>query len=556
MPQKIEGEGEDVTRPLNAEEQRQQQHVEEMRAQPSVNTSGQALLSDVQPATDPNAPGGTGAYAQNQAIDQQKQDEIFKTLGKSVLMSAVNPGMGGLNALEGIASPGGKYLLGGIKSGLSGAAQAYGYGNLLGQPTQTPQPGPRAPVPPAPSPKVPVKTGMGAQRPAQPAQPNPLDTEEQDAIKQQKEATDAEAKLKDSQANLAAKQAEADQKTLAAQGESLLKNQEQMTAIQKAHDDTFNHEMDRYKSLINQYADSKINPNRLFANMSTGDKISAGIGMLFGAMGAGPGGANQAATTIKDAIDRDVKAQENDLDRLGKAAGEQHNLLGIMQVQLKDKMSALAATREIMSARALNEIALHVQQFPQKTAELNAAAQQIIAAGAKDRATILNTVKQRAIQEAHNKAMEDIDWYNAKTRRQMQEFSIKSAGLGEATEEEAGNKLVDDWMQAYRKNPLSNESNEKGAAVRDLLLGGARARNNKENRQQYEDEMKGGTGILGPVGKVLQGVGMMASPDYSEEVGKRLKDRIRLHRLQQKIAPTGKGLMFKGAVGESEEGSE
>lgn len=72
--------------------------------------------------------------------------------------------------------------------------------------------------------------------------------------------------------------------------------------------------MKRVDDLTNDMlANSDIDPNRLFANMGTGSKIMAGIGLALGALGqavGGPGGKNLALDVIEKSIDRDIEAQK------------------------------------------------------------------------------------------------------------------------------------------------------------------------------------------------------------------------------------------------------
>lgn len=70
-----------------------------------------------------------------------------------------------------------------------------------------------------------------------------------------------------------------------------------------------------YKQLHDDVANSKINPNRLWQSMSTGNKVLAAISMVLGGIGAGAGGHNQAVAVIQDAINRDIDAQKTDLGK-------------------------------------------------------------------------------------------------------------------------------------------------------------------------------------------------------------------------------------------------
>jgi hypothetical protein len=67
--------------------------------------------------------------------------------------------------------------------------------------------------------------------------------------------------------------------------------------------------------LFQSYSEAKIDPNRYYANMDTGQKIAAGLGMILsGAGGAVSGQGNMAADLIQNAIHRDIEAQKSSKD--------------------------------------------------------------------------------------------------------------------------------------------------------------------------------------------------------------------------------------------------
>lgn len=75
--------------------------------------------------------------------------------------------------------------------------------------------------------------------------------------------------------------------------------------------------VNKYKMQDDNFAklmiDKKIDPNRYYKNMTTGDKISQGIALVLGGIGAGlTGQPNAALGLLKDNIDRDIEAQKND----------------------------------------------------------------------------------------------------------------------------------------------------------------------------------------------------------------------------------------------------
>lgn len=116
------------------------------------------------------------------------------------------------------------------------------------------------------------------------------------------------------------------QDALAAQGPIIQKymnamasiNQDQANLNVKAGQDLDNlrtNFMKQNGQVMQDIATAKIDPNRLFANQSTGEKIMGGIGMILAGIGSGlTGQPNLAVQLITRAIDRDVEAQHANLE--------------------------------------------------------------------------------------------------------------------------------------------------------------------------------------------------------------------------------------------------
>lgn len=75
-------------------------------------------------------------------------------------------------------------------------------------------------------------------------------------------------------------------------------------------------EIDKLQS---EYQTAKIDGNRLFADMSTGNKILAGVALALGTLGAAKDGNNVAVDIIEKAIDRDIDVQKSNLAKQGQS---------------------------------------------------------------------------------------------------------------------------------------------------------------------------------------------------------------------------------------------
>lgn len=108
--------------------------------------------------------------------------------------------------------------------------------------------------------------------------------------------------------------------------------------------------------LFNQVRDAKIDPNRLWSNTSTGGKISASLGLIFGGLGAGMSHQpNLAAQFLEKTIDQDIEAQKAD----------QSNKMNLYKLGLEKYKDAQSA-HQFATLQASNILAGQIQQTAQK----------------------------------------------------------------------------------------------------------------------------------------------------------------------------------------------
>lgn len=109
----------------------------------------------------------------------------------------------------------------------------------------------------------------------------------------------------------------------------------------------------------------KIDPNRLWNNLSTGRKVGALLGIIVAGAGAGAKGENPALKVLDDVIAQDIKAQQANM-------GQKNTLLKYNMELLQDKQAAvtlLRAQAADMFAAKLKKAALDVHG---KAAKANA----------------------------------------------------------------------------------------------------------------------------------------------------------------------------------------
>ena len=94
----------------------------------------------------------------------------------------------------------------------------------------------------------------------------------------------------------------------------------------------------------NDIATQKIDPTRVWSNMSTGNRVLAGISIFLGGVAGGMQGTeNRALKIINDAIDKDIDSQKSEL-------GKKQNLLAINLQKYRNIQDAAAATKAQLMA--------------------------------------------------------------------------------------------------------------------------------------------------------------------------------------------------------------
>lgn len=120
----------------------------------------------------------------------------------------------------------------------------------------------------------------------------------------------------------------------------------------------------KYQDLRDKYLSTEIDPNRMWNNKSTQNKIFSAIAIGLGALGGSLDGSHQndALGIIKDQINRDLDAQKLELEKRGKGIEYQGNLLGQLRAQFSDQRTAESAFRQM----GLENAKLQLDQISQK----------------------------------------------------------------------------------------------------------------------------------------------------------------------------------------------
>lgn len=219
-------------------------------------------------------------------------------------------------------------------------------------------------------------------------------------------------------------------------------------AMDTAYQQTRQAELDKFKSLTQQYADTKIDPHQFWASRTTGDKISASIGLALGALG--PGGVNHSVEVLNTAINRDIEAQKANLEVKGRAATNQTNLLGIMKGNYETDSTALSATRVTMKENAL----LQIDQMMARTADPVAAAK-------------LKQMKGKLQQDMLGEVSKaDLSWKEAASNAAFRAATLNRMGVGQGNEDAAIHAAASNWIDAASQPSSAVPFIQTGAKAR------------------------------------------------------------------------------------------
>ncbi len=204
----------------------------------------------------------------------------------------------------------------------------------------------------------------------------------------------------------------------------------------------------------------KVNPNRLYQNMSTGGKIASTIGLILGGLGAGAtGGKNLAVEAMQKAIETDVDAQK----------ANQSSAMNLYKMNLEATHNGVEARNltinQLMSA-AQAQLAKRAADTTNQNGQLEAqkAIQDI---QAKKMENAQNAYKFKTLEELSNSSKAnvppgqvDLDKFN----------KYKLAGVMPKEDSEAATKEANAYQE---KQVLKKDMDESAAHLNKQLLAGA-----------------------------------------------------------------------------------
>lgn len=134
----------------------------------------------------------------------------------------------------------------------------------------------------------------------------------------------------------------------------------------------------KLQNKIDEVSNMKVDPNKFWANKSTGDKILAGISLFLGAAGGVNGRGNSAVPVIQNAIQADIDAQKANIGIKQDGVNQAKGMYGQMLNTYHDRDLAEAATTAAYyknTENQLSQIAAKYQGPETKAKAMEALAQ-------------------------------------------------------------------------------------------------------------------------------------------------------------------------------------
>jgi hypothetical protein len=167
----------------------------------------------------------------------------------------------------------------------------------------------------------------------------------------------------------------------------------------------------------NDVMTQKIDPTRVWSNMSTGNRVLAGISIFLGGVAGGMQGTeNRALGIIQDAVNKDIDSQKADIGKkqnmlslnMAKynnindaAAATKAQLLSITQAQINQSAAKMGSKQALASAQVANaQIDLQKAQLINQISTSQAAAQKMAAPeglSLQDAQTLPENIRERIV---------------------------------------------------------------------------------------------------------------------------------------------------------------
>jgi hypothetical protein len=178
--------------------------------------------------------------------------------------------------------------------------------------------------------------------------------------------------------------------------------------------------------LADEHGKMRIDRGRLYANMSTFDKVLAGIGFGLTAMSqakTGQGGPNAALQIIGNAVENDVRDQQAMIDQAGKRIDTKRTLYKDFMERLGNKQAAYDMTIATGLAQAKRQVEIIGAQS--QSAKVRAQSVDLAAQLGQQIADKLENVRQTAGAEAYRNAQLKASQANAEVEARLKAAELR-----------------------------------------------------------------------------------------------------------------------------------
>jgi hypothetical protein len=149
----------------------------------------------------------------------------------------------------------------------------------------------------------------------------------------------------------------------------------------------------RYQQAVDEMSrvDTSVDPGRFWASRTTGDKVIGIMGLVLGALGAGPDGVNRAAVMLNDAVNRDLEAQKSEHELRLKKGGAKLNASQNFYAMAREMAGDEVAASDLAHAAALQAVVAKGKALMAQTKDAEAKARL---------AALVASIEQGAAQRA------------------------------------------------------------------------------------------------------------------------------------------------------------
>lgn len=271
-------------------------------------------------------------------------------------------------------------------------------------------------------------------------------------------------------------------------------------------------------TLQKDIASQKIDPNRMWTNASTGNRVTAGISLLLGGLSQGLTGAksNPAMDVINNAIDRDIDAQKAEL-------GKKQNLLSLNLQKYGRLDQAFQATK--MQIMAVTQAQINQQASKMGSKQALAAAQ--VATGQMDvqLAMLKNQLasayaKDQMMNKPEGLTAKDLIKLDQETKARM--VQLPNGNYMEAFSPQAASKVQEAQIRLAPIKDLANQfytEMERGAVIPQGITPQAWQSQRQQRAAALEQTMKVELKNLFDLGALTDGDMDMINP-LVPEIGK------------------------------------